>query len=201
MNEVFKPFLRHCVLVFFDDILVYSADIDEHAKHLGMVFDVLKDNQLFANKKKCVIAHSQIQYMGHLISKKGVEADEEKIKNMINWPIPKDVSSLRRFLGLTRYYRRFVKSYGEICALLTKLLQKNGFNWNVEATVAFESLKLAMTTLSVLALPDWNLPFTIETNASGIRLGVVTSQKGHHIVFFSQKLSQELKPNLFMKGN
>lgn len=112
---------------FFYDILVYSADItehDEHKKHLGMVFAVLRDNQLYANRKKCVIAHSQIQYLGHQISKKGVEANEEKIRSMMNWPQPTDVIGLRGFLGLTGYYRRFVKSYGEIAALLTKLLQK-----------------------------------------------------------------------------
>ena len=189
MNQVFKPFLRRCVLVFFDDILVYSADIDEHAKHLGMVFNVLKDNQLFANKKKCVIAHSQIQYLGHTISKRGVEADEDKIKKMINWPPPTNISGLRGFLGLTGYYRRFVKGYGEIAAPLTKLLQKNAFKWNEEANTAFENLKLAMTTLPVLALPDWNIPFIIETDASGVGLGAVISQNGHPIAFFSQKLS------------
>lgn len=189
MNQVFKPFLRRCVLVFFDDILVYSADIDEHAKHLGMVFNVLKDNQLFANKKKCVIAHSQIQYLGHMISKRGVEADEDKIKKMINWPPPTNISGLRGFLGLTGYYRRFVKGYGEIAAPLTKLLQKNAFKWNEEANTAFENLKLAMTTLPVLALPDWNIPFIIETDASGVGLGAVISQNGHPIAFFSQKLS------------
>ena len=189
MNQVFKPFLRRCVLVFFDDILVYSADIDEHAKHLGMVFNVLKDNQLFANKKKCVIAHSQIQYLGHMISKRGVEADEDKIKKMIDWPPPTNISGLRGFLGLTGYYRRFVKGYGEIAAPLTKLLQKNAFKWNEEANTAFENLKLAMTTLPVLALPDWNIPFIIETDASGVGLGAVISQNGHPIAFFSQKLS------------
>ena len=97
MNQVFKPFFRRCVLVLFDDILVYSADIDEHVKHLGMVFAVLGDNQLFANKKKCVIALSQIQYLGNLISKRGVQADEEKIKSMINWPQPKEITGLRVF--------------------------------------------------------------------------------------------------------
>ena len=119
MNQVFKPFLRRCVLVFFDDILVYSNDISEHEKHLGMVFAVLRDNQLYANKKKCVFAHSKIQYLGHQISKHGVEADEEKIKSMVSWPRPSDVSELRGFLGLTGYYRRFVKGYSDIAMPLT----------------------------------------------------------------------------------
>ena len=136
---------------------MYSTDISEHKKHLGMVFAVTRDNQLFANKK-CV-AHSQIQYLGHLISSKGVEADEEKIRDMVKWPQPKDVTGLRGFLDLTGYYRRFVKGYGEIAAPMTKLLQKNSFVWDDQALAAFEKLKIAMTTISVLALPNWNLPF------------------------------------------
>ena len=161
----------------------------EHEKHLGMVFAVLRDNQLFANKKKCVIAHSQIQYLGHQISKKGVEADREKIQSMVSWPQPKGVTELRGFLGLTGYYRSFVKGYGEIAAPLTRLLQKNAFKWDEEASVGFESLKRAMSTIPVLALPDWSLPFTIETYTSSVGLGAVISQKGHPIAFFSQKLS------------
>ena len=97
MNQVFKPFLKRCVLVFFNDILVYSTDLTEHEKHLGMVFAIMRDNQFFANKRKCVIAHSQIQYLGHFIFSKGVEANEEKIKDMVNWPQPKDVTGLRGF--------------------------------------------------------------------------------------------------------
>ena len=123
-----------------------------------MVFAVLRDHQLFVNKRRCVIAHSQIQYLGHLISRRGVEADEEKIQDMVNWPQARNLTGLRGFLGLTGYYRRFVKGYGEIAAPLTKLLQKNSFLWNEEATIAFNKLKIAMTTIPVLALPDWNLP-------------------------------------------
>ncbi|TYK16028.1 uncharacterized protein E5676_scaffold32G00230 [Cucumis melo var. makuwa] len=189
MNQVFKPFLRRCVLVFFDDILVYSSDITKHERHLGMVFAILRDNQLYANRNKCVFAHSQIHYLGHIISKHGVEADQDKVRCMLQWPQPKDITGLRGFLGLTGYYRRFVKSYGEIAAPLTKLLQKNAFKWDENATLAFESLKSAMTTIPVLALPDWSLPFMIETDASGSGLGAVLSQNGHPIAFFSQKLS------------
>ncbi|KAA0056594.1 Retrovirus-related Pol polyprotein from transposon 297 family [Cucumis melo var. makuwa] len=110
---------------------------------------------------------SRINYLGHWISKKGVEADGEKVKSMVNWPQPTSVSELRGFLGLTGYYRRFVKNYGNIAAPLTKLLQKNGFHWGEDATAAFESLKQAMISVPVLALPDFSLPFIIETDASG----------------------------------
>ncbi|KAL0560926.1 hypothetical protein IC582_001343 [Cucumis melo] len=178
-----------CIGFFSYDILIYSVDITKHEKHLEMVFAVLRDNRLFPNKKKCVIAHSKIQYFGHRISNKRVEVDEDKIKSMVNWPQPKDITGLRGFLGLTGYYRRFVKGYGEIAAPLTQLLQNNAFSRNEEAIVAFEQLKAAMTILSVLALPDWSLPFIIETDASYFGLGAVLSQNGYPIAFFSQKLS------------
>ncbi|TYK23312.1 peroxidase 64 [Cucumis melo var. makuwa] len=167
----------------------FQSLINQHEKHLEMVFAVLRDNRLFPNKKKCVIAHSKIQYFGHQISNKRVEVDEDKIKSMVNWPQPKDITGLRGFLGLTGYYRRFVKGYGEIAAPLTQLLQNNAFSRNEEAIVAFEQLKAAMTILSVLALPDWSLPFIIETDASYFGLGAVLSQNGYPIAFFSQKLS------------
>ena len=149
----------------------------------------MKDNRLFANEKKCLIGHSRVNYLGHWISKTGVEADGEKVKTMVNWPQPTNVSELRGFLGLTGYYRRFVKNYGNIAAPLTKLLQKNGFHWGDDATAAFESLKQAMISVPVLALPDFSLPFIIETNASGTGLGAVLSQNNRPIAYFSQKLS------------
>ncbi|TYK02192.1 peroxidase 64 [Cucumis melo var. makuwa] len=116
------------VLAFVDDILVYSTDIIEHEKHLKVVYNILRDNKLF-NEKICVIGHFRVQYFGHWIFSKGIEVGE-KVTAMVNWPQPRDVSELRGFLGLTRYYQRFVKAYGNIAAPLTKLLQKNGFKWD-----------------------------------------------------------------------
>lgn len=114
MNQVFQLFPTICIGVFYLHILVYRTDITEHERHLRVMFNILKDNKLFANRKKCVIGHSRIPYLGHWISSKGVEADGEKIKAMVNWPQPKDVSTLQRFIGLTRCYRRFVKGYGTL---------------------------------------------------------------------------------------
>ena len=107
------------MLVFYDDILVYNKDITEHERHLGVVFNVMKDNQLFANEKKCVIGHSRFNYLGYWISEKGVEADGEKVKAMVNWLQLNNISKLRGFLGLTGYYWRFVKDYRNIAAPLT----------------------------------------------------------------------------------
>lgn len=114
MNRVFRLFLRRCLLVFFDDILIYNPDMQTHLTHLGMVFNVLKDNAIFANQKKCVFAQERITYLGHWVSAEGVEADGEKIQAMVSWPQPKNIKELGGFLGLTGYYRRFVMNYGKI---------------------------------------------------------------------------------------
>lgn len=105
MNEIFKPFLRKLILVFFDDILVYGSDISMHESHLAVIFNLLREHQLFANPKKCIFSQPQIQYLGHWVSKEGVEADGDKIKAMRQWPLPKNVTELRSFWdsrGITR---------------------------------------------------------------------------------------------------
>lgn len=147
MDRIFKPFLRHCLLVFFDDILIYSSDIQTHMTHLGMVFNVLRDNEPYANQKKCVFAQERIAYLGHWVSEKGVEADDDKIRAMVSWPQPKNIKELRGFLRLMGYYRRFVLNYGKIATPSTQLLKKDAFAWNEEATEAFKNLKKAMVML------------------------------------------------------
>ena len=128
MNQVFKPFLRRIILVSFDDILVYSRNMPDHIEHLRIVLGMLAKNQLYAKMSKCMFACLEVEYLGHIIFGEGVKTDPKKILAKQEWLVPKDVKSLRGFLGLTGYYKKFVKSYGHIAAPLTALLRKNSFS-------------------------------------------------------------------------
>lgn len=190
MNEVFRPYLRQFVLVFFDDILMFRKNPQEHAYHLRLVLEKLQQHQLYANRKKCEFGCSSIEYLGHVISANGVEAEKAKIVAMTEWPIPRNIKALKGFLGLTGYYRRFVQGYGVIARLLTDLLKKDKFIWSEEAEDAFVKLKRVMTSVQVLALPDFGEQFVVESDASSKGLGAVLKQRQRPIAYFSQVLSE-----------
>jgi hypothetical protein len=195
MNEVFRPHLRKFVLVFFDDILVYNKGLEEHTAHLKTVLQILALHQLYAKMSKCVFATSEVEYLRHIISGEELKTDPKKIAVMVDWPITKSLKALRGFLGLTSYYRKFIKGYGQIASPLTTLLKKDAFLWSDKAEKALEELKAAVSQPPVLALPDFSKTFVIECDASGFGMGVVLMQDGRPLAYYSQALKGK---NLFL---
>ena len=140
--------------------------METHAKHLAKVLKILRTNKLCEKSSKCTFSQSQLEYLGHIISDKGVATDSKKTIAMANWPTPTNLIELRGILGLTGYYRKYIRGYyGIIAKLLTDLLKKKAFKWTPEAQEAFEALKQAMMSTLVLVLPDFSQPFCIETDA------------------------------------
>lgn len=127
MNDIFRSFLRKFVLVFFDDILIYSASVEEHVHHLEVVLGVLRAQQYFVKKSKCTFVAQNVEYLRHIIAAGKVSTDPRKIQVVVEWPEPQNVRQLRRFLGLAGYYRRFIRGFGEVARPLTLLTRKDAF--------------------------------------------------------------------------
>jgi len=188
MNHIFNPYLRKFILVFFDDILVYSKDFEAHLGHLKPTLELLRQHQLYAKKSKCRFGVKEVDYLGHIVSNHGVCADPNKIKAVLDWPSPKSIKSLRGFLGLIRYYMKFIRQYGSIVAPLTAMLKKNAFVWTCEAKEAFQALRMAVTQTPVLALPNFSQTFIIECDANGFGIWAVLMRNKRPIAYISKAL-------------
>ena len=146
MNDIFRPYLRKFILVFFEDILIYSRSLNDHLGHLRTVLGLLITNHLFAKLSKCCFGVAQVNYLGHVISSGSVAVETAKVQAVLSWPTPTNAKGVRGFLGLAGYYRKFIKGFGSIAAPLHKLVGKGAFIWDEKAEVAFQALKIALTT-------------------------------------------------------
>ncbi|KAK8918476.1 hypothetical protein KSP39_PZI021744 [Platanthera zijinensis] len=188
MNRIFQGPLRKSILIFFDDILVFSATWAAHLEHLECAFAILRTNQLVLRQSKCDFGLTQVHYLGHVISGHGVATDPAKIQVMLDWPTPTSLKKVQGFLGLTGYYRRSIQGYGALARPLTELLKHRSFTWTAAAETAFQLLKRVVTKPPVLQLPNFQHTFVVETDASDTGVGVVLLQHERPVAYFSQAL-------------
>jgi hypothetical protein len=172
MNKIFMPYLDKFVIVFIDDILNYSKNKEEHAKHLRIALQILREHQLYAKFSKCEFWLDKVEFLGHVISKEGIAVNPSKVASVLEWEAPKNVKQIRGFLGMAGYYRRFIKGFSKIAGLITKLLRKNtSFIWLEQCKESFQRLKEKLTTTHVLAVPETGKDYTAYCDASKNGLG------------------------------
>ena len=177
MNHVLRAFIGKFVVVYFDDILIYSKSFDEHLDHIRQVLAVLREEKLYGNIAKCTFCTDRVVFLGFVVSADGIQVDEEKVKAIQDWPTPVNVSQVRSFHGLASFYRRFVKNFSTLAAPLNNLTKKDvPFTWGHDEA-------------PLLQLPDFGKTFEIECDASGIGIGGVLLQEGKPVAYFSEKLN------------
>ena len=191
MNKLFRNMIGKSVFIYLDDILVASRSPEEHKQHLRQVLQILKDAKLFANIQKCKFNLPEVEYLGHIVGRGGLRPDPKKVQIVQNWPKPQNVHDVRSFLGLTNYFRRFIKDYSIKAAPLNRLLQKDGCKWTAACDDSFAALKKALINAPVLAIPDFDKPYELEvwTDASDSAVGAVLMQNGHPVAYESRKFS------------
>ena len=189
MNDVLFDFLDSFVVVYLDDIVIYSPTLEDHVVHLKKVFDKLRQNQLYVKKEQYEFAQTEIKFLGHLISKSQIWMDGAKVAAIRDWPAPTKVIELQSFLGLANYYRRFIMGYSKASSLTDLLKKERKWEWDVKCQAAFQKLKDAITSEPVLRLPALMLPFEVHMDASDRALGGVLVQEGHPVAFESRKLN------------
>ncbi|GJU11279.1 putative nucleotidyltransferase, ribonuclease H [Tanacetum coccineum] len=189
MNRVCKPYLDKFVIVFIDDILIYSKDKEEHGEHLKIILELLKKEQLYAKFSKCDFWLDSVQFLGHVIDNKGVHVDPAKIEAIRNWAAPTTPTEVRQFLGLAGYYRRFIEGFSLISKPLTKLTQKDKkYEWGKEEEEAFQILKQKLCSAPILALPEGTKDFVVYCDASLKGFGAVLMQREKVIAYASRQL-------------
>ncbi|KAI2655924.1 Transposon Tf2-9 polyprotein [Labeo rohita] len=197
VNDVFRDMLGRWVIVYIDDILIFSNSYAEHVQHVRAVLQRLIQHKLFAKEEKCQFHQESIAFLGYVISPEGVAMDESKVNAVRNWPRPRTLKELQRFLGFANFYRRFIRNFSTVASPLTSMVRKGEtrLTWTSDASRAFDELRVRFTTAPVLHHPDPQQPFLVEVDASSTGVGAVLSQKQGSALktfpcaFFSHKLS------------
>ena len=196
MNDTFRDMLDTCVIVYIDDILVYSQDLATHLRTLDQVLQRLQESKLFAHRAKCAFCQDRVEFLGHIVSAQGVEADGRKLSIIEEWPTPTDAHEVRSFLGLANYFWRFVRRFAHIAAPLHALTSSRAvWRWEAEHHAAFAELKRALSQAPVIVPFEPKLPITVYTDASDLQVGAVLTQdhgQGPQVVAFE---SAALKPS------
>jgi hypothetical protein len=189
MNSVFMDYLDKFVVVFIDDILIYSQSEEEHVNHLKMVLQRLREHQLYAKLSKCEFWIDEVMFLGHIINKDGLAVDPKKVADILNWKAPTDARGIKSFIGMAGYYRRFIEGFSKIAIPMIALLgNKVKFKWTQKCQEAFEALKEKLTTVHVLVLPNVQKPFLVYCDACYTGLGCVLMQEGRVVAYSSQQL-------------
>ncbi|KAI3695424.1 hypothetical protein L1987_78421 [Smallanthus sonchifolius] len=189
MNRVCRPMLDQSLIVFIDDILIYSKNEDDHHCHLREVLEVQKQEELYAKFSKRALWLREVQFLGHVINPNGIMVDPAKIEAVKKWKVPKTPTEIRSFLGLAGYYRRFIQDFSRIASPLTKLTRKEvKYEWGPTQNNAFEELKTRLTQAPVLALPEGNEDLVVYSDTSGQCLGCVLMQRGKVTDYVSRQL-------------
>jgi hypothetical protein len=188
MNKVFMEYLVKFVVVFIDHILIFSKNEEEHDEHLCLVLQKLRENQLYAKLSKCEFWLKEVSFHGHIIFEGGISVDPSKVKSVLSWSTPQNVSDIQSFLGLAVYYRRFIEGFSKIAKPMTELHKKGKmFEWTPRREDSFQELKKRLTTAPVLTMPDMEKPFSIYCDTSSQGLGCVLMQDGHVVTYASRQ--------------
>ena len=195
MNSILKDLVDEGhVIVYLDDILIYTMDLKEHDRIVRQVLEILKRNRLYLRFEKCTFAQSTIEYLGFIVGNGEIRMDAKKVEAIQTWPEPKNLTNVQSFLGFCNFYRRFIKDFSKIARPLNRLTGNVEWQWGEEERKAFEGLKEAVKTFPVLAVPTDEDPFRVESDASDFAVGAILSQKQEGkwrpIAYFSQSMSQ-----------
>ena len=177
MNQVLHLFIGKFVVVYFDDILIYSSSEKLHLQHLREVLLVLRRDKFYAASKKCEFGTDNVPFLGYIVSKNGLAVDPAKVESIWSWPIPCTVSEIRSFHGLASFYHCFIPHFSSLMALVTDCIRNRKFMWSTVANNAFKFIKRKLTTAPILVLPDFSLTFELHSDVSKVGIGIVLSQQ------------------------